>query len=154
MREMTVEPNIENLGIPNIEIAGLKIWTHSRKYPESERFWDVNWLNSTFHCSATGASVWVSGDILHNTEIADWLVELEKLDKTLLGEANLKTMERCINVKIVPKTYQRISIKVDIAPDRVFQKHYFEFWLDQHSLKDLIENCREILVKFPIKGKK
>lgn len=153
MQEKSVEPTIEKLGVPDVEIAGLRIWTHSRKYPESERFWDVNWLNSTFYCSAKGASVWVSGDILHSTEIADWLVELEKLDKDLLDEANLETMERCLKLKISPEIYQRISIKIDIAPDRVFQKHYFEFWLDQNSLKDLIESCHNILTKFPIKGK-
>lgn len=153
MLEFSGEPNIEKFGYPDIEIAGLRIWIHSRKYPESERFWDVNWLNATFHCIESGASVWVSGDILHNTEIADWLTELERLDENLSDEANFKTMERYIDVKIAPETYQRISIKVSISPDRIFQKHYFEFWLDGNSLKKLIEDCHKVLTKFPIKGK-
>jgi hypothetical protein len=96
--KMTVETDIENLGVPDVEIGGLQIWTHSRKYPEHENFWDVNWLNSTFHCRAQGAAVWISGDILHNTEIAEWLVALEDLNSTLSGEAILPTLERYVNL--------------------------------------------------------
>ncbi len=150
---MTVEPDIENLGFLDIELAGLQIWIHSRKYPEHQDFWDGNWLNTTFHCEARGASVWVSGDIVHSSEIADWLVALEKLNETLSGEANLDTLERYMNVKMKPETYQRVSIKVNISPERIFQQHYFEFWLDQSCLNDLISSCRKILTKFPVRGK-
>src|SRR5688500_13255454 len=104
---MTVETDIENLGVPDIELAGLKIWTHSRKYPEHQDFWDGNWLNTTFLCKAQGALVWVSGDILHLSEFADWLVELGKLNKTFSGEASLDTLERYVSVKMKPETYQR-----------------------------------------------
>jgi hypothetical protein len=159
---MTVETDIENLGVPDVEIGGLQIWTHSRRYPESQNFWDVNWLNSTFLCKARGASVWVSGDILHNTEIADWLTALEGLNSTLPNEtylpssdeAHLLTMENYVNVKILPRTYQRVSIEVNISPDRTSQQHYFEFWASQNCLNDIIASCRKVLTKFPIKGEK
>jgi hypothetical protein len=150
---MTVETGIENLVVPDIELAGLKIWIHSRKYPEHQDFWDGNWLNTTFLCKAQGVSVLVSGDILHLSEIADWLVALEKLNETLLGEANLDTLERYVNVKMKPETYQRASIEVDISPERIFQRHYFEFWLDQSCLENLIEGFHKILKKFPIRRK-
>jgi hypothetical protein len=93
---MRVETDIEDLGVSSIEIAGLKIWTHGRKYPEHQDFWDGNRLNATFHCKAQRASVWVSGDILHLSEFADRLIELEKLHKTLSGEAILDTLERYV----------------------------------------------------------
>ena len=151
---MTVQTDIENLGVPDVEIGGLQIWTHSRKYPEHENFWDVNWLNSTFHCQAEGASVWVSGDILHNTEIAEWLAALENLNNTLSGEVILPTLERYVSVKIATETYERVSIKIDISPERIFQRHYFEFWASQNCLKDIIAGCHRILTKFPIKGER
>lgn len=154
MQEFIAEPKIENLSAPDIEIGELRIWTHSRKYPESNNFWDVNWLNATFHIKTLNASVWVSGDLIHNTEIAEWLAELENLREDLSNEANLKTMARCIKIKTMPQTYQRVSFEVDFFPDQRFQTHHFEFWLDKNSLKDLIESCRKILTKFPIAGKR
>ena len=150
---MTVETDIENLGVPDIKLGGLQIWIHSRRYPDHQDFWDGNWLNATFHCGAQGASVWVSGDILRNAEIADWLVMLENLNETLSGEANLETLEPYVDVKIAAETYGRISVKVDITPEHISQQHFFEFWLDQSYLNDLILSCRKILKEFPVRGK-
>lgn len=150
---MTVETEIENLGVPDIKLGGLQIWIHSRHYPDHQDFWDGNWLNATFHCEAQGASVWVSGDILRNAEIADWLVALENLNETLSGEANLEMLEPYVNVKIAAEIYGRISVKVDITPEHTSQQHFFEFWLDQSYLNDLILSCRKILKEFPIRGK-
>ena len=56
----------------------------------------------------------MSGDILHLSEFAGWLVALEKLNETLLSKASLDTFERYVSVKTKPETYQRVSIKVDI----------------------------------------
>lgn len=151
---MTVETDIKNLGVPDLKISGLQVWTHSRKYPESKNFWDVNWLNTTFVCKGQNALVWVSGDILHNTEIAEWLTSLENLNSTLSGEVILPTLERYVSLKITTETYERISIKVDISPSRVFQQHYFEFWTSQNYLNDIIAGCRGVLARFPVKGDK
>lgn len=151
MQEFIAEPRIKELGVPDIEIRELKIWTHSRKYPESKNFWDVNWLNSTFYFKTANASVWVSGDILHNTEIEDWVSDLDKLNKGLLEEeAVLKTMERYIKLRIAPQSYQRISIEVDFFPEQRFQTHHFEFWVGNEFLKTLIDDCHNVLIKFPV----
>ncbi|HMS43864.1 MAG TPA: hypothetical protein PKE69_26785 [Pyrinomonadaceae bacterium] len=152
MQDFIAEPNLESLGIPDIEIGELRIWTHSRKYPKSNNFWDVNWLNITVYVKTMNANVWVSGDIIHNTEIAEWLAEIENLDKDLLDEVNLITMERCVKLRIASQTYQRVSIEVDFFPNDRFQTHHFEFWFDKECLKDLINSCHSILIKFPITG--
>jgi hypothetical protein len=153
---------------PDIELAGLRIWIDSRKYPDHHDFWDGNWLNTTVHCSTENSLVKslvrFSGDILRNTEIAEWLNSLEKLNEALSdeanaglevipGEANLYPLENYFTVKMKTETYQRVSIKVDIFPKDIFERHYFEFWLDQSCINDLIESCRNILTKFPIRGK-
>ena len=149
---MNVEMNIDELGDADIELAGLRIWVHSREYPEHNTFWDGNWLIFTAHCKAQGASIWFTGSHLRNTEIADWIIELKRLNETLSGEVNLDTLESGLAIKINPRTYGRISINIDITPDKIFQKHSFEFWLDQSYLNDLIGSCRRVLKKFPIRG--
>jgi hypothetical protein len=99
------------------------------------------------------ASVWLNGDFLRNTEIADWLIAVEMLSETFLGEANLNPLEKHVKIKICPETHQRISVKIEIYPEGIQQKHYFEFWLGRDSLNELIICCRKILAKFPIRGK-
>jgi hypothetical protein len=76
----------------DIELAGLRIWIDGRKYPNHYDFWDGNWLNTTITLSSERSSVWFSGDILRNTEIAEWLNSLEKLNEAVTNEANI-TME-------------------------------------------------------------
>ena len=149
---MNVEKTIENLGVPDIKLIGLQIWIHSREFPEREEFWDSNWLNVTAHCGANNASVWVSGSILRNEEIAAWLVALEKLNETLSGEANLETLEPELKVKLSAAQLGGILLEVEITPDQFTQQHHFEFDLDQSYLNGLISSCRKILSEFPIKG--
>jgi len=149
---MNVEKYTENLGVPDIKLGGLQIWIHSLEFPESEESWESNWLNATAHCGAKNASVWVSGSILRNSEIADWLVALEKLNETLSGEANLDMLEPELNVTLTIKQLGGILIEVEITPDQFTQRHSFEFEIDQSYLNGLISSCRKILLRFPIKG--
>lgn len=143
----------ENLGIPDIELAGLKIWIHGRKYPEHYDFWDGNWLKTTILCKTNKSAVWERGDFLRNTEIEDWLLSAEKLNESFLGEANLYPLENLIKIKIKPETYQRISIQVDFYPNDIENSHHFNFWRDRNSLNELIISCHKILLKFPIRGR-
>jgi len=149
---MNVENHIESLGVPDIKLSGLQIWIHSREFPEREDFWDSNWLNATAHCGAKNASVWVNGSILRNSEIADWLVALEKLNETISGEANLNTLESELSVKLKAEQLGGISIEVEITPDPFTQRHSFEFEIDQSYLNGLIASCRKVLLRFPIIG--
>ena len=149
---MNVENYIQSLGVPDIKLSGLEIWIHSREFPEREEFRNSNWLNATAHCKAKNASVWVNGSILRNSEISDWMVALENLNKTLSGEANLDTPESELSVRLMAGELGGISIEVKISPDQFTQRHYFEYEIDQSYLNGLIASCRKVLLKFPIIG--
>ncbi len=149
---MSVKNYSENLGVPNIKLAGLQIWIHSRQFPDNDDFWDGNWLNVTVHCGANGASVWTNGAILHLSEIADWLVALEKMNETLSGEANLDTIEPEFKVKLKAESLGQITMDVEISPNQLTQQHRFEFELDQSYLNGVIESCRKTLTEFPLAG--
>ena len=149
---MNIERYVENLGVPDIKLDGLQIWIHNREFPTSEDYWDSNWLNTTVHCGANNASVWVNGSILLNIEISDWLDSLVKMNEQLSGEANLETLEQQLSVRLKAEQLGGVSMEVEITPDQLTQRHYFEFEIDQSYLNSLIESCRKVLQKFPIKG--
>jgi hypothetical protein len=37
----------DNLGPPSLKIDGFALWVHGRQLPESQDFYDGNWLNVT-----------------------------------------------------------------------------------------------------------
>ena len=145
--------NRENLGEPDIELAGLQIWVHGHQFQDNEDYWDANWLNVTAHCGAQGASVWVSGNIIQLPEIAHLMTGAKTLYKDLKGKAELPCIEPELFVELEAKSLGQISMTVKITPDNLSQSHTFSFDVDQSFLPRLIENCDAVLKKFPIKGK-
>jgi hypothetical protein len=139
------------LGPPDISLAGLQIWVHSRLFPEVNDYEDGNWVNVTAHCGSKGAEVWVSGPIIDLPEIKVWLEECEKMNKTLSGEANLDCIEPELSVRLRAEPLGHIRMEVEITPDNLTQEHRFQFEIDQSYLAELINECRRLLAKYPIK---
>src|SRR5262245_58530653 len=107
----------EKLGPPSIDLAGLRIWIHSRQFPEADDYWDGNWLNVTACCGAKGAEVWASGPFIHLSELAGWMNACEKIYGSLVGEANLDCIEPELKVRLNAEELGRISMIVEITPD-------------------------------------
>ena len=140
------------LGPPHIRLAGLQIWAYIRQFPQSDDYWDGNWINVTVHCGAKGADVWVSGSIIHLPEIKRWIDACENIQATLSREANLECMEPWLSVKLRMRELGQISMEVSITPDLIAQEHRFEFDVDQSYLPELINECRGILAAHPIRN--
>jgi hypothetical protein len=144
---------VDKLGPPSLKIYGFALWVHSRQFPESEDFYDGNWLNVTAHCSASGASVWVQGAILMVTDLERWATQCESLYQSLNGEAVLDSYEPGLRVILnSTDTLGHLRMQVAITPDHLNQRHTFDFELDQSYLPQLIRNCREIIAVYPIRG--
>jgi hypothetical protein len=142
----------KELGAPAIAIGGLRIWVHGRQFSDSDDYWDVNWLRVTAHCGAPGAEVWVSGAIIHLSELAGWLRESELMGQTLVGNATLKCMEPELQVEMEMRNEGKMSMIVHITPNNLAQQHQFNFDLDQSYLPNVINGCRDILSRYPVKG--
>lgn len=136
---------------PQIELAGLRIWVHGRQFPNATDYDDANWLRVTVQCGAAGALVEVSGNILHLSEIADWLNQCEELKRTLAGVAKLECMEPELSVYLLAESLGHIAMQVRISPDHLRQKHEFEFEIDQTYLNSLTQDCRKLLAEYPLK---
>jgi len=114
---------------------------HGREYPESEDYWDGNWLRVTAHCGAAGAEVSVSGGILHLSEIVRWLAECQQMRDTLVGSAKLDCIEPELDVVLEMTTVGQMSMTVNITPDHLNQRHQLRFDIDQTYLSNIIKGC-------------
>lgn len=142
----------DNLDPPDIRLDGLKIWVHSRQYPDVKDYWDGNWLIVTVQAAWNGAQVWVRGPILHIPELAQWAEESERLYKTLNGEAKLSCMEPNLSVKLTADMTGQIQAEVKITPDHLTQDHLFKIGLDQSYLPEFLQGCKRVLQEYPVVG--
>ncbi len=142
----------DTLDPPHIRLDGLRIWVHSRQYPDVLEYWDGNWLIVTVCAAWSGAQVWVSGPILHIPELAQWAEESERLYKTLKGEAKLSCMEPNLSVKLTAHMTGQIQAEVNITPDNLTQYHSFKIELDQSYLPEFLQGCKRVLQEYPVVG--
>jgi hypothetical protein len=143
----------ENLGRPALALEGFQLWVHGREFPDSQEYYDGNWLNVTAHCGAAGASVWVSGAILMTTNLAGWAEECRQLHAGTVQEAALKSYERNLFVTIrTADRHGHLTMHVEITPEPLQQEHRFEFAIDQTYLPLIISQCRAILEEYPVRS--
>ena len=130
---------------PDIKCGILSIWVLHLQFPKATDYWDGGWLDVVAHCSDHGASVTVSGSILHTGEIRTWMEELLKMDDTLQGTASLPTIEPNLAVSLDCNERGQITAKCQITPDNLRQIHEFIFDIDQSYIKGIVSQCRTVL---------
>lgn len=150
---MTGHPTPEQLGEPDLKVAGFQLWVHGRQFPDSTDYYDGNWLTVTAHGNASGASVWTSGAILMVTDLVRWGEECEALRKGQSQEAALAPLEPELKVSIRPlDRLGHFTMRVEITSDHLRQAHSFEFEIDQTYLPEIERQCRAIAAAYPVRG--
>ena len=135
---------------PDIKLAGLSVWVSSREFPDSDDYWDGNWLHVHIHVEADGASVQVSGPCVRTDEIEEFTEQLALLHRDLRGTANLACMEPYLAAKVTCGTLGGVQVEVEVTPDHLAQSHRFLFGLDQSYLPAVLSGCRDVLHRFPV----
>jgi len=146
--------DLSKLGKPDLTIAGLKVWVHGREFENTEDYWDGNWLRVTANCVDEGASVTVTGPIIHLGEIVQLMTACETMNKTLSGSASLPCLEPGLDVKLVAGDHGDIAATLEITPDHLTQAHSFTFEIDQSYLPGIVDHCRRILEEYPVRGER
>ncbi|MFM6127276.1 MAG: hypothetical protein ACKPBV_00725 [Sphaerospermopsis kisseleviana] len=142
-----------DLGEPDLQVAGLRLWVHGRQFPESEDYYDGNWLRVTAHCGASGASVWAQGAILMVTDVAGLGDGCAAMLCGKTKSAALAPLEPDLKVSLeATDSLGHIRAQVEITPDYVLQSHRFDFEVDQTYLPGVIKQCSEIVNEYPIRG--
>ncbi len=114
---------------PDLKIIGLSMWVHGRELESSDDYWDGNWLRVTVRCQAHGATIEVSGSIVHLTELKAWLHQARELHSSLTGTARLDCIEPNLRV-CVTLTHGKGELLVEITPDNMSQEHRLRFEID------------------------
>jgi hypothetical protein len=150
---MGLAQNADSLGPPALKIVGFQLWINGRQFPDSQDYWDGNWLSVTAHCGANGASVWASGAIVMVSDIERWATQCDALYESGQGEAVLQPCEP--NLLVSLRSSDRLGhilMCVEITPDHMTQEHRFDFEIDQSYLPSLMAQCRSIIAEYPIRG--
>ena len=142
---------LETLGDPDIKIGGLRLWVHGRQFPQSEDYWDGNWLCVTAYCVYPHSMVRAHGSFIHLGELVVLLRECEHLYQTLQGHAGLRCTEPNLNVELSAESGGRISLKLAITPDNLTESHCFTDSIDQSYLPPVIAGCKSVLTKHPVR---
>lgn len=146
-------PTPEQLGAPDLKVAGFELWVHGRQFPDSTDYDDGNWLRVTAHAGAAGASVWVSGAILMITDLIQFGHEVDGLAKGETQRADLKPFEPELRIQIEQlDNLGHLTMQVQITPDHLTQEHSFEFEIDQSYLAGISANCRSLVNTYPVRG--
>jgi len=150
---VTRHPTPEELGAPDLKVAGFQLWVHGRERPDSNDSYDGNWLRVTAHCGASGASVWVQGAIMMVTDLASWAQECEALREGRIQQAEFAPPEPELRISIQPiDRLGHFTLRVEITPDHLRQSHSFDFEIDQTYLPTIERECRVILEAYPVRG--
>jgi hypothetical protein len=141
------------LGAPDFRLGDLSIWVHGYQFPDATDMWDSNWLRITARFKGAGSSVTVSGSELDTVSFHALRIGLVAMRDTLVGEAVLASVEQAVKVQVkFTDTLGHIGCSVDLTPDHLHERHWFEFGgIDQSDLDALISQVDTILSRYPVK---
>jgi hypothetical protein len=142
---------VETLGEPDLQIAGLRLWIHGRQFPDATDYWDGNWLRVTAYCTYSESTVRVHGPIIHLREVVGFLRGCQRLYETLAGRAELDCIEPNLRISLVAETGGHIRVELSITPDHMTESHRFTDAFDQTYLPPVIAACERILQQYPVR---
>jgi hypothetical protein len=139
---------------PSIAVGPLKVWVHGRQFPESDDYWDGNWLFLTARCDGHGSRVSVTDSCLHLSEVKKWKDDLDAFRVSPKGVVELATMEPTLKVKIgeAKSSLGQMDMHVSLSADHLNEEHTFRSIIDQSYLPGLSAQLAAILRSYPIKG--
>lgn len=146
---------LEQLGDADLKICGLRVWIHGREFPDATDYWDGNWLSVTAYCIYPHSAVRIQNDsCVRLDELAGLLSGCERMYSSLSGKAELQCIEPYLAVELSASTNGNIDVKLSITPDHFRETHEYEDEIDQSYLPGIINSCRAILEKFPVRDSK
>jgi hypothetical protein len=140
---------IDSQDLPSLVLGGLSLWVVDKAFPDSVEWFDGSWLEVRAECTAPGATVAASGPLLTAEDIGRLLAGMEAMHLWGASSAEMSPLEPNLVVSLTGSSRGRLRIDVRITPDSMTQEHRFFFDADLAYLSGPVEQCREILRRFP-----
>ena len=137
---------------PDLKLGGFSLWVFGYQFPNDTDYWDGNWLNVRARVEAPGAVVKAQGAFVFAPELASFAKQLETLHATFTGEAGLHCMEPNLEIAIRCGSLGHVAVKIMVTPDPSTQSHEFKFDLDQSYLGPLLDGCKSVLSRWPVRA--
>ncbi len=137
---------------PSLVLGGLSLWVLEQAVPDSVEWYDGTWLHVRAECTAPGATVTASGPLLTAQDIGRLLAGMEAMHRWESSSAGMSPLEPNLVVSLTGSSRGGLRIDLRITPDHMTQEHRFFFDADLAYLLGPIEQCREILRRFPVEG--
>jgi hypothetical protein len=132
-----------------------------REFPESEEFWDRNWLVVDLSAKDEVSTVRIHGPWLHTTELQDLLGGVRDLLSKKLSRFDLQNMEPHIGLSF-ERTDElghfeiQLSLQSEVShrstPDYSKSARTYEFGIDQTDLQVLERQLVSALEAYPVMG--
>jgi hypothetical protein len=132
---------------------GVLIRVTDRQFPDAFDFDDGNWLNTPIQIRVGH----FQGELpaqLRADELQSFRSALEKMDKTVSGEAVLKSLDGWLTLSVKCEASGTLSV-TGIADDRPGignRLHFMVDGMDQSFLSAIIEQLRDIESSYPVRG--
>ena len=134
----------------DISIGRLGVWVLGREFPNSDCYWDANWLTIRAEIDTPGSRVTCSGPWLRTDELSAFAAELETSLSRLAGTARLNCIEPYLEVEVRFTSLGHADLDIDITPDPGNERHTFNLGTDQSYLAATLREIRATLREYPI----
>jgi hypothetical protein len=148
-----LKTDMEELGEPDLELAGFKLCILGRQFPDSEDYWDGNWLVVNAVCGSLSSQVRAAGSFLHLSELETWLEQLRSAYARAEGIAELRCMEPNLSIRLELGKLGSGTVRVCLTPDHLKETHEVEFDIDQSYLPPVIRQLERILAAYPVRNR-
>lgn len=128
----------------------LEINVLRRKYPDTNNYWDINWLDANVRVSALGFEADYSTN-LRTDELQSWYDALVPLKNSTGNEAKFSSMEEGLLLNCVIRRTGRFDCK-GIAKDDTGNSLEFLLSADNQVLYDVLNQLERLLKDYPVIG--
>jgi hypothetical protein len=130
-----------------IKIEPLK-WTHT----DAELDWDKNWIHSRITVKGGAFRGQFYCDLM-TTDFEFFKRELKKICDSLKGQAEFKTLEGQIQIKIEGDGLGYFSVDCEVMDEAgIGNKLNIAMAFDQTQIPDFVRQLEKIVKQFPIQG--
>ena len=134
------------------DMERLVITVHGYAYPDTDCYWDGNWLTCGVEATVSGFTAAYPAAVRVD-EVGAFLGGVEQLRDARSGKARLKNMDNTIELTLQPDKFGRLMWSGRLTPPTGQGTSLaFAFRAEPASLPDLIRDARSVVAAYPVRG--